>query len=84
MLTKPPIPSSSSRFQPGEGPSRGLLRDYEPSDNGAGRHGGQQCHYAPHPSLRWTRGPGTRDTCAGAAVSGLTDRASSSSHGGTF
>ena len=23
---------SSSRFQPGEGPSRGLLRDYEPSD----------------------------------------------------
>ena len=22
----------SSRFQPGEGPSRGLLRDYEPSD----------------------------------------------------
>ena len=21
-----------SRFQPGEGPSRGLLRDYEPSD----------------------------------------------------
>ena len=24
--------SGSSRFQPGEGPSRGLLRDYEPSD----------------------------------------------------
>ena len=24
--------SSSSCFQPGEGPSRGLLRDYEPSD----------------------------------------------------
>ena len=24
---------SSSRFQPGEGPSRGLLRDYEPSDS---------------------------------------------------
>ena len=24
--------SSSSRFQPGEGPSRGLFRDYEPSD----------------------------------------------------
>ena len=24
--------SSSSRFQPGEGPSGGLLRDYEPSD----------------------------------------------------
>ena len=23
----------SSRFQPGEGPSRGLLRDYEPSDS---------------------------------------------------
>ena len=23
--------SSSSRFQPGEGPRRGLLRDYEPS-----------------------------------------------------
>ena len=23
---------SYSRFQPGEGPSRGLLRDYEPSD----------------------------------------------------
>ena len=22
----------SSRFQPGEGPSRGLLRDYKPSD----------------------------------------------------
>ena len=22
----------SSRFQPGEGPSRGLLREYEPSD----------------------------------------------------
>ena len=26
------ISPSSSRFQPGEGPSRGLLRDYEPSD----------------------------------------------------
>ena len=26
------IPGGSSRFQPGEGPSRGLLRDYEPSD----------------------------------------------------
>ena len=24
--------SGSSRIQPGEGPSRGLLRDYEPSD----------------------------------------------------
>ena len=24
--------SGSSHFQPGEGPSRGLLRDYEPSD----------------------------------------------------
>ena len=24
--------SGSSRFQPGEGPSRGLLIDYEPSD----------------------------------------------------
>ena len=24
--------SGSSRFQPGEGPSRGLLGDYEPSD----------------------------------------------------
>ena len=24
--------SVSSRFQPGEGPSRGLLRDYEPLD----------------------------------------------------
>ena len=24
--------SGSSCFQPGEGPSRGLLRDYEPSD----------------------------------------------------
>ena len=24
--------SGSSRFQPGEGPSRGLLRDYESSD----------------------------------------------------
>ena len=24
--------SGSSRFQPGKGPSRGLLRDYEPSD----------------------------------------------------
>ena len=24
--------NGSSRFQPGEGPSRGLLRDYEPSD----------------------------------------------------
>ena len=24
--------STSRRFQPGEGPSRGLLRDYEPSD----------------------------------------------------
>ena len=23
---------SSKRFQPGEGPSRGLLRDYDPSD----------------------------------------------------
>ena len=23
---------ASRRFQPGEGPSRGLLRDYEPSD----------------------------------------------------
>ena len=23
---------ASSRFQPGEGPSRGLLRDYDPSD----------------------------------------------------
>ena len=26
------IVSGSSRFQPGEGHSRGLLRDYEPSD----------------------------------------------------
>ena len=26
------IGSGSSRFQPGEGPSRGLLRAYEPSD----------------------------------------------------
>ena len=25
--------SGSSRFQPGEGPSRGLLRDYEPKDH---------------------------------------------------
>ena len=25
--------SGSSRFQPGEGPSRGLLRDYKPSDH---------------------------------------------------
>ena len=38
MLTNPPVPydlkceSGSSHFQPGEGPSRGLLRDYEPSD----------------------------------------------------
>ena len=24
--------SGSSRFQPGEGPSRGLLRNYEPTD----------------------------------------------------
>ena len=26
------VSPGSSRFQPGEGPSRGLLRDYEPSD----------------------------------------------------
>ena len=26
------VPISRRRFQPGEGPSRGLLRDYEPSD----------------------------------------------------
>ena len=38
MLTKPPVPydfcvaDPISRFQLGEGPSRGLLRDYEPSD----------------------------------------------------
>ena len=33
-VLQPPVPNdnSSSRFQPGEGPSRGLLRDYEPSD----------------------------------------------------
>ena len=34
-LTKPPVTlclKCESRFQPGEGPSRGPLRDYEPSD----------------------------------------------------
>ena len=29
MLTNPPVPYD---FQPGEGPSRGLLHDYEPLD----------------------------------------------------
>ena len=36
--------SGSSRFQPGEGPSRGLLRDYEPSD---GTFWSTTCNSAP-------------------------------------
>ena len=35
----------SSRFQPGEGPSRGLLRDYEPSD---GTFSSTTGHWSPH------------------------------------
>ena len=32
MLRDSGVNARSSPFQPGEGPSRGLLRDYEPSD----------------------------------------------------
>ena len=50
--------SGSSRFQPGEGPSRGLLRDYEPSD---GTFWSTNVHHTMSPQERrtWSESPHT-------------------------
>ena len=47
--------NARSRFQPGEGPSRGLLRDYEPSD-GTFSSTNSHLHHR-HPAGR--KGPNT-------------------------
>ena len=56
---------ASSRFQPGEGPSRGLLRDYEPSD-GTFSSTSEEAVVTWRPSwrqsavwARWTQWPGS-------------------------